>query len=87
MTTLDRLKKVFGILMPDFDISRITPESELASDLGITSITVLLLVIGIEEEFSIRFENVRSDSFRTVADVCGYIEKRMADGNVDGKKA
>ena len=83
----NRLKKVFSVIMPDFDTGSITPESRLGADLGITSITVLLLVIGIEEEFGITFENVRSDTFGTVRDVCDYIEKMLGDGELDGKKA
>ena len=77
MNTLDRLKKIFSVLMPGADLSGINEESTLMGDLGITSITVLLLVIGVEEEFGITFENVRADSFRTVGDVVAYIDGRI----------
>ncbi len=74
---LERLKKVFKVLMPEVDTDKVTLDSELVSDLGISSISVLLIVIGIEEEFGITFDNVRADTFKTVGDVVKYIEERL----------
>lgn len=50
-------------------------DSDLASDLGLSSIDILYLVISIEETFNIRFENVGVGDFRTINDVINYIEK------------
>ena len=57
---------------------RATEDSELAADLGLSSIGVLLMVIAIEERFGIKFGNVRLGSFRTVGDVVDYIQKPTA---------
>ncbi|MBQ4062471.1 MAG: acyl carrier protein [Christensenellaceae bacterium] len=73
----ERLIKVFNVIMPGVDTSKVTKDTNLKTELGITSITVLLLVIGMEEEFGITFDNVKSDSFNTVGDVCEYIEARI----------
>ena len=51
--------------------------SELVSDLGLNSVGILSLVIGIEEFFSISFTGVSFGDFRTVGDVINYIEKKI----------
>ena len=48
--------------------------SSLANDLGLTSIGMLYLVIVIENTFSIQFENVGIDDFKTFGDMVDYIE-------------
>ena len=73
----NKLLKVFERLMPEMDTSKINMKSVLATDLGITSITALLFVIGIEDEFNFKFENVKQNTFITVEDVCKYIESRI----------
>ncbi len=78
MMILERLKKIFAALMPDVNTDSITTDSLLTADLGITSISVLLLVIGIEEEFGITFDSVKNDDFKTVGDVCDYIKERIS---------
>lgn len=73
--TLERLKKVFSAVMPSVDVANVGENTELAAGLGIDSISMLLLVIAVEEEFGVRFEKVGKDDFKTVGDVCRYIEK------------
>lgn len=51
--------------------------ANLVSDLGLNSVGILYLVIGIEEIFSITFENVSFGDFQTVGDVIDYIEKKV----------
>ncbi|MBR2337811.1 MAG: hypothetical protein IKA61_07730 [Clostridia bacterium] len=50
--------------------------SDLVSDLGLNSVGILYVVIGIEEIFSISFENACFGDFKTVGDVIDYIEKK-----------
>ena len=54
-----------------------TEESNLATDLGFTSIGMLYMVIAIEEDFGIRFENVGVSDFETLGDVVDYIEGKL----------
>lgn len=52
-------------------------DSSLANDLGLTSIGMLYLVIVIENTFSIQFENVGIDDFKTFGDMVDYIESKQ----------
>ena len=52
-------------------------DSSLANDLGLTSIGMLYLVIVIENTFSIQFENVGIDDFKTFADMVDFIESKQ----------
>ena len=74
----DRLMKLFKRVMPYADTSKITPESSLVLDLHIDSVTLLMLVLSIEDEFGVRFENLDNTAFSTVDDVMAYIERNMA---------
>ncbi len=74
--TFDRLMKIFKQVMPYANTERITPESSLILDLHIDSVTLLMLVLGIEDEFGIRFENLDNTAFNTVGDVIAYIESK-----------
>ena len=74
----DRLMKLFKRVMPYADTSKITPDSSLVLDLHIDSVTLLMLVLGIEDEFGVRFENLNNTAFSTVGDVVAYIERNMA---------
>lgn len=75
--TLDRLKRVFSVIMPGVSLDRVDMGTRLDADLGVDSISLLLLVIAVEEEFGLRFEKVGKDDFVTVGDVCGYIEGKV----------
>lgn len=53
-----------------------TEASRLVEDLGLTSVGMLYLVIILEESFQIKFEDVGTATFDTVAKVVDYIEGR-----------
>lgn len=72
--TFDRLMKVFRTVMPYAKTENITPESSLVLDLHIDSVTLLMLVLGIEDEFGVRFDNLDNTAFQTVGDVIAYID-------------
>ncbi len=75
MTTLERLKKIMSQTMPDNDVSNATEDTPLA-DIGVNSISMLLFVLSIEEEFGIVADSVSPDEFVTVGDFIKYIEKQ-----------
>ena len=58
-------------------LKNVTEETNLFTDLGLTSVSMLYMVIAIEEDFNIRFENVGAADFRTLGDVVDYIEARV----------
>ena len=55
----------------------VTEDTNLFSDLGLTSVSMLYMVIAIEEDFGIRFENVGASDFTTLGEVVDYIEARV----------
>ena len=54
-----------------------TEDSKLVADLGFSSVSMLYMVIAIEEEFDIRFDNVGTSDFVTLGDVVNYIEAKL----------
>ncbi len=72
---LDRLKKIFANVMPNVNVDNITFDTQLQQDLGINSLSMLLLALAIEQEFDFRFETV--NPFKTVGEVVAYIEGKI----------
>lgn len=72
---LDSLKEVFATVKPRLDTYKIKMESSLVRDLGMDSLSMLLMSLATEHRFSIRFPNdVR---FETVGDVVNYIDSAI----------
>ena len=72
-TVFEGLKEILANVKPKLDQSNIGFESKLLGDLGIDSLSMLLLSLAAETKFNIRFA---SDArFDTVGDVCDYIVK------------
>lgn len=59
-------------------LSSCTEDSNLTTDLGLNSVGILYIVIGIEEFFSISFDNVSFGDFKTVSDIVDYIQNKKA---------
>lgn len=77
METLEKLKEIFKNINPDseVDLNTITKDTKIVEDLGLNSIGVLYLVLAIEEEFNILMHNSSIESFKTLGDVCLFIEE------------
>ncbi len=54
-----------------------TEDSKLTEDIGLSSVTMLYLVIAIEEEFGIRFDDVGAGDFVTLGDVIDRVEAKL----------
>ena len=54
-----------------------TEDANIATDLGLSSVGLLYIVIAIEEEFGIRFDSVGASDFRVLGDVVDYIEEKL----------
>lgn len=52
-------------------------DANLITDLGLSSVGILYVVIAIEEFFDIQFDDVGFSDFKTVKDVVDYIEKKV----------
>lgn len=73
---LKELIKMANSSLPEI-LDSCNEESDLRSDLGLTSIGVLYLAISIENEFGIEFEDTSFDDFTKVKDVIDYLEKKQ----------
>ena len=73
---LERLLHVAqGVLEgSDADLTAVTPETTLKS-LGLNSITMLMLMVGIEDEFAITFPSERIGEIKTVGDLMRIVEE------------
>lgn len=74
----EKLKSITKRIMADsqngIDYDSITADSRLAEDVGLTSISMLMLVIEIEQEFSIELPIKEASACKTVGDIVKVIE-------------
>lgn len=70
----DKLLEIFANVIPEVDPAEIGMESLLTEDLGLNSLTMMLLAVSIEDEYDIKFEG--ADGLATVEDVCRYISDK-----------
>lgn len=78
---IDKLKDVLAMAMGNASeeiLGKCTEDSDLVTDLGLNSVGVLYVVIAIEEFFSIQFDDVGFNDFKTVRDVVDYIEGKVS---------
>ena len=78
---VEKLREILQLALganADEVLAKCTEESNLTTDLGLNSVGILYVVIGIEEIFSVSFEGVSFGDFKTVGDVVDYIEKHTA---------
>lgn len=68
----DKLIAILQRVKPNVDISTVTMDSRLITDLGIDSLSMMLLAISVEDEFGIEFGD--DTNFATVQELCDYIE-------------
>lgn len=72
---ISKLKDAYKTVMGKEPDESFTESADLRTDLGLTSVGMLYFVIVIETLFSVRFENVGTNDFKTLEDVISYIEK------------
>ena len=75
----NKLTEIMKLAMPNLEIDgdTVNENASLSEDLGLNSVGVLYVVIGIEEMFGIRFDDVGFSDFETLGDVINYIEKKV----------
>jgi acyl carrier protein len=83
MTRQEILENLKEILM-DADergselVDKVSEQSRLTEDLGLSSVNMLYMIIATEEVFDIRFDDVGVNEFQTVGNVMDYIEGKLA---------
>lgn len=70
----DELKEILRTIKPSVELDKVTMDSTLVYDLGIDSLSILLLSLAIENKFGFTFDGV--PPFKTVGDVVEYIETK-----------
>ena len=73
----DKLLVIFENVIPEVDTADISEESTLFEDLGLNSLTMMLLAVSVEDEFDIKFEDV--ESLETVGEVCDFIREKTGE--------
>ena len=72
-TAFEGLKEILASVKPKLDQSNINYDSKLLGDLGIDSLSMLLLSLAAENKFNMRFAS--DVKLETVGDVCDYVVK------------
>ena len=72
-------EKIKKILCDQLDVEEenITIESNISDELGADSLDIVDLVMSIEEEFDLEFQDEQIDNFKTVGDIVNYIERSL----------
>ena len=71
-TIFEELKEILIQIKPSMDFSAVSDDSQLVRDLGLDSLTILLLSLAVENKFGFKFEG--QPRFNTVGEVMDYIE-------------
>ena len=73
------LKEILLIMDPTKKelVNSLSEDCRLIEDVGLSSVSMLYLVIAIEEKFEIEFGDLSIDDFKTVKDAIDYIEKEL----------
>lgn len=69
---IEKLKEILSKIKPSLTPDKVTEDSRLVEDMGIDSLTMLLLSLAAENEFGIKFE--AKEPFVTVREVVDYIK-------------
>ena len=73
---MEDLKEILQLIKPSLDLSTVNEDTQLISDIGLDSLTIMLLSLAIENKFKIKFEGALK--FNTVGDVIDYITQAKA---------
>ena len=72
----NELKTIIKMVKPNIDTEALTEGTRLIEDLGLDSLTILLLSFAIEKKFEFKFDG--APKFASVGEVMDYIEKHTA---------
>ena len=67
----EKLLEIFANVIPEVDTAEINEDSTLSEDLGLNSLTMMLLAVSIEEEYDMKFDEL--SNLETVGEVRDYI--------------
>lgn len=76
MTIETKVKKVIAEKIPDIDIEDVVPEASLVDDLGADSLTIVELIMSMEEIFEIEIDDEAAEKLVTVQDAIDFIKSK-----------
>ena len=76
MTVETKVRKVIAEKIPDIDIEDVVPEASLIEDLGADSLTIVELVMSMEEIFEIEIDDDTAETLVTVQDAIDFINSK-----------
>ena len=62
---------------PDTDISKLTAESRLKADLGLTSLDFIMIMFEIQDKYDVTFTG--EETFETVGDVIRFLQEKTGN--------
>lgn len=75
---LEELKKIFVLVVNrGASVDKMTLEAKIISDLGVSSVGMIYLMVAIEEQFGIDMSDVTFNTFESVGDVVSYIKNKQ----------
>lgn len=75
---LEKLNEIFEAINGEkLPADQLKKEIRLKEDLGINSIGLIYFVVGIEEAFGIKMDNVAFNTFATLGDVVSFIKEKL----------
>lgn len=73
---MEQLKNILHMLKPKTDLANVTLQTNLVTDLGVDSLSQMLMSIAIEDSLNINFDS--AVNFQTVGDVVEYVKGKLA---------
>lgn len=71
---IEKLKEVIKNINKDIDLSTVSEQSRLVEDLGLDSMSIMLMAMEIESAFNYTFTG--PVNFVTVKDVCDFLKSK-----------
>ena len=71
---LQKLKDIFKLVVHNgVEVEGLDPSANIMLDLGVNSVALIYMVLGIEKAFNIEMRDVSYNSFKTVGEVVDYV--------------
>jgi acyl carrier protein len=76
MTIEAKVKKIISEKVPGIDIEDVSSEASLIEDLGADSLTIVELVMSLEDIFDIEIDDADAEKIVTVQDAINFIKSK-----------
>lgn len=74
---VDKLKEIIGNVM-NIETDTITEETTFIDDLGADSLDIFQIVLSLEEEYDVEFDNEEIEEIQSVKDAVEVLKKAIA---------